>query len=112
MGKQTRREFIKKIGLTMASERAMSILPGVAGISQVSCSKRKMPNVLLIITDNQGWGDIHSHGNDKINTPVMDRLASDGIRFDRFFVSSVCAPTRASLLTGRYYLRTSIAFCK
>ncbi|MCA9443186.1 MAG: sulfatase-like hydrolase/transferase, partial [Candidatus Omnitrophica bacterium] len=54
------------------------------------------PNVLLIMSDDQGWGDIHSHGNDKIDTPVLDRLASEGIRFDRFFVSPVCAPTRAS----------------
>ncbi|MBA7679206.1 hypothetical protein ES703_87490 [subsurface metagenome] len=58
------------------------------------------------MTDDQGWGDIRSHGNDKINTPVMDRLAADGARFERFFVSPVCAPTRASLLTGRYHLRT------
>jgi len=106
MGKQTRREFLKKIGLAAVSERTLSILPGIAGISQIMCAKRKMPNVLLIITDDQGWGDIRSHGNDKIDTPVMDELAADGGRFDRFFVSSVCAPTRASLLTGRYYLRT------
>ncbi|MBN1417494.1 MAG: sulfatase-like hydrolase/transferase, partial [Planctomycetes bacterium] len=64
------------------------------------------PNVLLIMTDDQGWGDIRSHGNERIDTPVLDRLAASGARFDRFFVSSVCAPTRASLLTGRYHLRT------
>ncbi len=64
------------------------------------------PNILLIITDDQGWGDIHSHGNDKIDTPVLDELAASGARFNRFYVSPVCAPTRASLLTGRYHLRT------
>ncbi len=64
------------------------------------------PNVILIMTDDQGWGDIHSHGNDQLDTPVLDQLAADGARFDRFYVSSVCAPTRASLLTGRYHLRT------
>jgi len=64
------------------------------------------PNVLLVITDDQGWGDVRSHGNDTIDTPVQDRLASQGARFDRFYVSPVCAPTRASLLTGRYHLRT------
>jgi len=66
----------------------------------------RRPNVLLILTDDQGWGDIRSHGNDIIDTPVMDRLAGEGARFDRFFVSPVCSPTRASLLTGRYHLRT------
>ena len=64
------------------------------------------PNVLLILTDDQGWGDIGSHGNPKIDTPNLDRLAAEGARFERFFVSPVCAPTRACLLTGRYSLRT------
>ena len=65
-----------------------------------------LPNVLLVMTDDQGWGDVHTHGNADLDTPVMDRLAREGARFERFFVSPVCAPTRASLLTGRYYLRT------
>lgn len=54
------------------------------------------PNVLLVIADDQGWGDLRSHGNEKIDTPILDRLASEGARFDRFFVSPVCAPTRAA----------------
>jgi len=68
--------------------------------------KGRRPNVLLILTDDQGWGDIHSHGNGKLDTPVLDKLAASGARFDRFYVSPLCAPTRASLLTGRYHLRT------
>ncbi len=66
------------------------------------------PNVLLIITDDQGFGDVASHGNPHIHTPVHDQLAASGVRFDRFYVSPVCAPTRASLLTGRYDLRTGV----
>lgn len=66
------------------------------------------PNVLLIMTDDQGWGDIHSHDNPLINTPHQDLLAKQGARFERFFVSPVCAPTRASLMTGRYSLRTGV----
>ncbi|MEM9157417.1 MAG: arylsulfatase [Verrucomicrobiota bacterium] len=64
------------------------------------------PNVILILTDDQGYGDIRSHGNDKIDTPHLDRLADDGARFENFFVSPVCAPTRASVLTGREHIRT------
>jgi len=64
------------------------------------------PNVVIILTDDQGWGDIASHGNPDIDTPVLDQLAASGARFDRFFVSPVCAPTRASLMTGRDHLRT------
>ncbi|MEQ9441333.1 MAG: arylsulfatase [Cyclobacteriaceae bacterium] len=65
------------------------------------------PNILLIMSDDQGWGDLHRHGNEHIDTPVLDALGQESLRFDRFFVSPVCAPTRASLLTGRDYLRTN-----
>jgi len=66
----------------------------------------RRPNVVLIMTDDQGWGDVRSHDNAAIDTPALDRLAAEGARFERFYVSPVCAPTRASLLTGRYSLRT------
>ncbi|GAB3790988.1 sulfatase-like hydrolase/transferase [Spirosoma horti] len=64
------------------------------------------PNVLFILTDDQGWGDLSLHGNRWVETPNLDRLATSGAQFERFFVSPLCAPTRASLLTGRYHLRT------
>lgn len=67
------------------------------------------PNVLLILTDDQGWGDLASHGNSKISTPTLDALANQSARLDRFYVSPVCAPTRAALLTGRYPERTGVA---
>ncbi len=70
---------------------------------------REHPNVVLIMTDDQGYGDLHCHGNDKIDTPTLDRLAQASTRFDRFFVSPLCSFTRASLMTGRYYLRTGCA---
>ncbi len=74
----------------------------------ICCNKRsKRPNIVLVMTDDQGYGDIHSHGNTNIDTPVLDKLAAGGARFDRFYVSPVCAPTRASVLTGRYHLRTN-----
>lgn len=64
------------------------------------------PNVVLLVTDDQGYGDFSIHGNPHLQTPHIDRLASSGVRFDRFYVNSFCAPTRAALLTGRYPLRT------
>ena len=66
------------------------------------------PNVLLVLTDDQGYGDLSCHGNDQLKTPHLDKLAGESVRFDRFFVSPLCAPTRASLLTGRYSLRTGV----
>jgi arylsulfatase A-like enzyme len=63
---------------------------------------------LLIITDDQGYGDLGLHGNERVGTPNMDRLGRKCIRFDRFHVSPLYAPTRASLLTGQYSLRTGV----
>ncbi len=66
------------------------------------------PNVLVIITDDQGYGDLSLHGNPHLQTPHIDQLARESARFERFYVSPLCAPTRASLLTGRYSLRTGV----
>jgi len=72
--------------------------------------KTNRPNVILILTDDQGWGDLNIHGNEKLSTPVIDQMASRGAQFERFYVSPLCAPTRASLLTGRYHLRTGTSW--
>ncbi len=66
------------------------------------------PNIILVMTDDQGYGDLGTHGNDEIDTPNLDRFASESLGMDRFYVNPLCAPTRASLMTGRYYLRTGI----
>jgi arylsulfatase A-like enzyme len=68
----------------------------------------RRPNVLIVITDDQGWGDFGFHGNPVLKTPVLDRLASECVELTRFHVSPVCSPTRASLLTGRYNYRTGV----
>ena len=66
------------------------------------------PNVLIVITDDQGFGDLGVHGNPVVQTPHLDRLAKEGVRLTNFYVSPVCSPTRASLLTGRYNYRTGV----
>ena len=68
------------------------------------------PNILFILTDDQGIGDLSLHGNDSIRTPNMDRLLTEGAKFDRFYVSPVCAPTRASFLSGLYAPRTGAVY--
>ena len=70
--------------------------------------ENKKPNVIIIITDDQGFGDLGINENPNIITPNIDQFASESIQFDNFFVSPVCAPTRASLMTGRYSLRTGV----
>ncbi len=69
---------------------------------------QQKPNVILIITDDQGYGDLGFHGNPVIKTPNLDQLAKESVRFRQFYVSPVCAPTRSSLMTGRYSLRTGV----
>jgi len=66
------------------------------------------PNVVVILTDDQGWGDLSLNGNTDLATPNIDSLARDGARFDRFFVCAVCSPTRAEFLTGRYHVRSGV----
>jgi len=60
------------------------------------------PNVILILTDDQGYGDLSCHGNPVLKTPELDKLYADGFRFTNFHTSPFCTPTRASLMTGRY----------
>lgn len=66
------------------------------------------PNVVIILTDDQGWGDLSLHGNTNIQTPHLDQLAREGAQFSRFFVCPVCSPTRAELLTGRWHPRGGV----
>ena len=61
------------------------------------------PNVVIFLSDDQGWGDLSVHGNSNLKTPNIDSLAADGAIFDRFYVCPVCSPTRAEFLTGRYH---------
>ncbi len=63
---------------------------------------QQQPNVILVITDDQGYGDLACHGNPVIQTPNLDQMRSDSVRLDNFHVGPTCAPTRAGLMTGRY----------
>lgn len=68
----------------------------------------RRPNVILIMPDDQGYGEISAHGNPIIKTPNIDRLHSTSIRLTDFHVDPTCSPTRAALLTGRYSTRTGV----
>ena len=63
---------------------------------------KSKPNVVLLLTDDQGYGDIAAHGNPIIQTPNMDRLHESSVRFTNFHVDPTCAPTRGALMTGKY----------
>jgi len=80
-----------------------------SGFISLNFNKEKLkPNVILILTDDQGWGDLSLHGNTFLETPNLDQMAREGLQINNFYVSPLCAPTRASLLTGRYHLNTGV----
>jgi arylsulfatase A-like enzyme len=108
MDNQTRRQFLKTIGYAAASTGALSILPGFDGINQITAAQRQHPNVVLVMTDDQGYGDLGCHGNPVIQTPNLDRLYTQSIRLTNFHVGPTCSPTRAALMTGHYCNRTGV----
>jgi len=75
---------------------------------QASFPESDSPNIILIITDDQGYGDFGFYGNPHVRTPFLDNLARMSTRFNQFYVCPVCAPTRAGLMTGRYALHTGV----
>ncbi|MEM9368364.1 MAG: arylsulfatase [Planctomycetota bacterium] len=85
-----------------------SLLPCWAALVFALEAEASRPNVLVILTDDQGWGDISLHGNPNIETPNIDSLARDGAQLKNFYVCAVCSPTRAEFLTGRYHARMGV----
>ena len=63
------------------------------------------PNVIILITDDQGFGDLSCHGHPILETPAFDTLHRESVRLDNFHVAPVCTPTRSELMTGLYALR-------
>ena len=91
-----------RLGLRLIA--ALSAVLGPAGMSAAA----SRPNVLLVITDDQGYGDLGCHGNPVLKTPKIDAFAKQATQLTNFYVSPVCSPTRSSLLTGRYNYRTGV----
>lgn len=81
---------------------------GIGGSTPPPGAPARKPNILFILTDDQGYGDLSLHQNPYLRTPNIDRIGREGAQFNRFYVSPLCAPSRASFLTGRYHLRTGV----
>lgn len=94
--------------LNLARLITLFVVLFMAGTTFGGALKEDPPNVIVIITDDQGYGDLGITGNPHVKTPVIDQFARESIRLNQFYVSPVCAPTRSSLMTGRYSLRTGM----
>jgi len=101
----TRRSFIRAAGLTLATLAAPA--PGAA---QSGSQRTGRPNVLLVVTDDQGYGDLSCHGNPILKTPNLDALHRQSVRFTDFHVAPMCTPTRGQLLTGRDAMANGATF--
>ncbi|MEY2853186.1 MAG: hypothetical protein RL030_318 [Pseudomonadota bacterium] len=86
-----RRSFLR----STAAAAALGNVPGL-----LAAAGHRHPNVIVILTDDQGYGDLSVNGNPVLQTPNIDRLANEGLRFEDFHVAPVCAPTRGQLMTG------------
>ena len=97
----TRREFV-------ASAVAASALAGAAADTSLGAQAER-PNVLYVMADDMGWGDLSCYGRPDYKTPNLDRLASEGVRFTQAYSAApVCTPTRCAFVTGRYPARTAV----
>ncbi|MDE0768663.1 MAG: arylsulfatase [Opitutaceae bacterium] len=84
------------------------LIPSLICFVGTTLFAQERPNIVLIMTDDQGYGDLSIMGNPVLETPHIDSLAREGASMDAFYVSPVCSPTRASLMTGRYAYRTRL----
>ncbi len=76
-------------------------------IAAAEDSSASRPNIVLVMADDQGWGETGYNGHPHLKTPVLDEMAARGLRFDRFYAASPnCSPTRASVMTGRHANRS------
>ena len=82
----------------------------VITVAPDATADESLPNMVFVMTDDQGWGDVAYNGHPKIKTPNLDAMAAVGLRFDRFYAgASVCSPTRVTCMTGRNNWRVNIS---
>ena len=99
---------MQAFALNQLSGRIALALAAIALVCGCAAPPDNRPNIILVITDDQGYGDIGAHGNSMIQTPNLDALHAESVRFTNFHVDPTCSPTRSALVTGRYSSRTGV----
>ncbi len=92
----------------MKAVRRFFGLLAVVALCHTTSLRAVPPNVVVLLADDQGWGDLSATGNTSVKTPNIDSIAKNGVSLDRFYVCPVCAPTRAEFFTGRYHSRGGV----
>jgi arylsulfatase A-like enzyme len=93
---------LRFMGRSLLRCSLLFIAVGLLSCSSQELGRETKPNVIIIFTDDQGYGDLASYGSDTIRSPRLDQLAQEGTRFTNFYAQAVCGPSRSALLTGRY----------
>ncbi|MEJ6561945.1 MAG: sulfatase-like hydrolase/transferase, partial [Akkermansiaceae bacterium] len=89
--------------------RSLPVFHTILAIATSFAQAKSSPNVILIMSDDQGWGDVGFNGHSDLKTPHLDAMAANGVKFNRFYAASpLCSPTRGSCLTGRNPFRFGI----
>src|SRR5262245_59539806 len=102
---QTRRDFL---GAAVGATAALAGLRAGSAVAQPRAGGTG-PNVLFILADDLGYGDLSCYGRPEYETPVLDRLANDGLRFtSNYSAGALCTPTRCAFITGRYPQRLEV----
>jgi len=96
-----RRDFLKMMGLSAASMALTGCsMTTRKSVPEISGSR---PNILIVLCDDLGYGDLGCYGQERIKTPNLDRFAAEGVRFENYFCTTpLCSPSRGSIMTGRY----------
>jgi len=96
-----RRNFLKALGVGSAALSTGCLSP--SGTASAAGAQGERPNIILCMTDDQGWGDVSYNGLTQVRTAALDTMAAEGMRFNRFYAGHPsCSPTRASVMTGRH----------
>src|SRR5262245_49227703 len=86
----------------------LELLPMDLAAAAIATIAGRRPNIVFILTDDQGYGDLSVHGNPVLQTPHLDRFHHESVRFTDFHVSPTCSPTRSALLTGRHEFKNGV----
>jgi arylsulfatase A-like enzyme len=99
---------MKASGWNLIGLLLVAIFSGRAWADPAASQEARRPNIIFVLTDDQGYGDLSCHGNPILKTPNLDRLHDEGVRFTNFHVSPTCSPTRSALMTGRHEFKNGV----
>ena len=99
---------IWRLSILVSAGVLLLVLAGLSNSCVAAETDADKPNVIVVITDDQGYGDMSCHGNPFLQTPQIDQLASASVQLTNFHVDPTCSPSRAALMTGRYSSRVGV----